>query len=259
VVKKLDCELGIKVSRGTVTNALKNNGLKSHEKQTKPMLSKKNVADRLSFANTHKDWTVEDWKNVIWSDETKINRFCSDGRSWYWSHDGSSLQPSQVKQTVKHGGGSIMIWGCMTTKGPGFMCKIDGKMEQTLYKQILSEELARTIEHYSIDARDVIFQHDNSPIHKAKSVVEYLKNQEYQVLQWPAQSPDLNPIEHLWSKLKRELNKYEQPPNGMLELWKRIEYVWDEKITQNDCQILIESMPRRIEAVIKAKGWWTKY
>ena len=79
------------------------------------------------------------------------------------------------------------------------------------------------------------------------------------VLQWPAQSPDLNPIEHLWVKVKRELNKYDTPPNGLNELWERVEYIWNEKITKNDCLVLIESMPRRIKAVLKAKGYWTKY
>ena len=255
---KLNTDLGIDVSRHTIARSLKINGLNSFEKQTKPMLSKKNVADRLSFANTHKDWTVEDWKKIIWSDETKINRFCLDGRSWYWAHEGTSLQPNQVKQTVKHGGGSIMLWGCMTSQGPGLMHRIEGKMNQHLYKQILNDKLLKTIEYYNINPVETIFQHDNSPIHKAKSVLEYLNIQQFQLLEWPAQSPDLNPIEHLWSKLKKELNKYEHPPNGMIELWKRIEHVWNEKITANDCLLLIKSMPRRIEAVRKAKGWWTK-
>ena len=88
---------------------------------------------------------------------------------------------------------------------------------------------------------------------------DYLENQQYEVLQWPAQSPDLNPIEHLWSKLKRELNKYESPPKGMIELWERVQEVWNNKISKEDCLVLIESMPRRIEAVLKAKGLWTKY
>ena len=93
----------------TVSRALQKNGLKSNEKQVKPKLSFKNIKEHLSFANIYKDWTVEDWKKVIWSDETKINRFCSDGRSWYWSHDNTSLQQNYVKQTIKHSGGSIMI------------------------------------------------------------------------------------------------------------------------------------------------------
>lgn len=243
----------------SVTRCLHDVGLKSHEKQVKPKLSQANIKNRLDFANKCKDWTVEGWKKVIWSDETKINRFCSDGRSWYWAHEGTSLQPHHVKQTIKHGGGSIMIWGCMTTQGPGFMCKIDGKMDQHLYKTILEGELAKKIDFYGLNPREVIFQHDNCPIHKAKTAAEYLQNREYQVLEQPAQSPDLNPVENLWSKVKRELNKYEPPPNGMIEFWARIQETWGQKITVNDCMVLIESISRSIEAVRKAKGWWAKY
>ena len=243
----------------SVTRCLHDVGLKSHEKQVKPKLSQANIKNRLDFANKCKDWTVEGWKKVIWSDETKINRFCSDGRSWYWAHEGTSLQPHHVKQTIKHGGGSIMIWGCMTTQGPGFMCKIDGKMDQHLYKTILEGELAKKIDFYGLNPREVIFQHDNCPIHKAKTAAEYLQNREYQVLEQPAQSPDLNPVENLWSKVKRELNKYESPPNGMIEFWARIQETWGQKITVNDCMVLIESISRSIEAVRKAKGWWAKY
>ena len=75
---------------------------------------------------------------------------------------------------------------------------------------------------------------------------------------WPAQSPDLNPIEHSWGYLKRRLAEYEHPPNGILELWERIQVEWD-KIPVEECQKLIESMARRIEAVLRAKGGYTKY
>ena len=75
---------------------------------------------------------------------------------------------------------------------------------------------------------------------------------------WPAQSPDINPIEHLWSHLKRKLAEYEEPPSGMIELWERIEKEWNA-IPASVCQNLIESMPRRVEAVLKAKGGYTKY
>ena len=75
---------------------------------------------------------------------------------------------------------------------------------------------------------------------------------------WPAQSPDINPIEHLWATIKRQLNEYEQPPNGILQLWERIESIWNN-IDKDVCINLIESMPRRIEAALKAKGKWTNY
>ena len=80
----------------------------------------------------------------------------------------------------------------------------------------------------------------------------------FKVLTWPAQSPDLNPIEHLWSHLKRRLGEYERAPGGVLELWERVEQEWN-KIPASVCQGLIESMPRRVEAVLKAKGGHTKY
>jgi hypothetical protein len=75
---------------------------------------------------------------------------------------------------------------------------------------------------------------------------------------WPAQSPDLNPIEHLWGYLKRRLAKHEHPSNGIYKLWERIQVEWEE-IAVEECQKLIESMPRRVQAVIKAKGGYTKY
>jgi transposase len=259
MAQTINTEFGIGVSRMTVSRTLKNSGLKSAEKLSKPMLSQKNIRARLEFANMYKEWTVEDWKHVIWSDETKINRFGSDGRSWYWSRDNETIQPHHVKATVKHGGGSIMIWGCMTAQGVGFMCQIIGKMNKELYQDILEDELAKTIEYYDLNPEKVIFQQDNCPIHKAKSVDQYIKKQQYSLLQWPAQSPDLNPIEHLWAKVKRELNKYDTPSKGLNELWERVECIWNEKISENDCLVLIESMPRRIQAVLKAGGYWTKY
>ena len=86
----------------------------------------------------------------------------------------------------------------------------------------------------------------------------WLEGHGFKVLSWPAQSPDLNPIEHLWDHLKRKLEEYERAPGGILELWERVQVEWD-KIEPEVCQKLIESMPRRVEAVLKAKGGYTKY
>ena len=75
---------------------------------------------------------------------------------------------------------------------------------------------------------------------------------------WPAQSPDLNPIEHVWSELKRRLGRHPEAPKGMFELWSRAQVEW-KNITLEYCQKLIESMPCRVKAVLRAKGGHTKY
>jgi len=151
-----------------------------------------------------------------------------------------------------------MMWGCMTWEGVGYAAKIDGRMDGDLYLQILKDELQNSLEFYDLNPSDVIFQQDNDSKHTCKKVREWLDNQEFRTIVWPAQSPDLNPLEHLWGHLKRSLVEHEHPPKRMKELWRRIEEEWN-KIPAEVCQKLIESMPRRIEVVIKAKGGYTKY
>ena len=102
------------------------------------------------------------------------------------------------------------------------------------------------------------FQQDNNPKHTSQLAKKWFSDNSIKVLEWPAQSPDLNPIEHLWEHLKCQLQQDESPPKGVHELWERMEKEWNE-ISPEVCQNLIESMPRRIQAAIKAKGGHTKY
>lgn len=201
---------------------------------------------------------MEDWKRIVWSDETKINRLGSDGRLWCWAKPGEGLNSHTITPTVKHGGGSLMVWGCFTAEGVGYLCKIDGGLDSDLYCSILKEDLMGSLKYYNLDVNDVIFQQDNDPKHMSKRAQKCLKELGLTVLEWPPQSPDLNPIEHLWDVLKRKLNAHPEQPKSMHELWERIESDW-ESITKDECMHLIESMPERIEAVLKAKGGVTKY
>ena len=84
------------------------------KKIKKPSLTADQRSARLSWALEHRNWTMDDWKWVIWSDETKINRFNSDGIKYAWVKDSRSLCPEMINETVKFGGGNIMIWGCMS-------------------------------------------------------------------------------------------------------------------------------------------------
>ena len=132
------------------------------------------------------------------------------------------------------------------------------KERAPLYTSILCDELQQSPVHFNKSPSDVIFQQDNDPKHNSKMAQSYLKDHGFTVMLWPANSPDLNPIEHLWHHLKMKLDEYEHPPNSLHQLWGRVEKEW-EKIDKSVCQNLIESMPRRLAAVIKAKGGYTKY
>jgi transposase len=246
------------LSAQTVRNRMKEMGMKAVVKKKRPLLSQKHRRARLDFAVAHRDWTLEDWKKVVWSDETKINCLGSDGRKWVWKKAGEGLSDRLVEGSLKFGGGSLMMWGCMLWEGVGYGCKIDGRMDAELYTQILEEDLQQSLEEYGKKVTDIIFQQDNDPKHKSRMATNWFQDHKYTVMDWPAQSPDLNPIEHLWVHLKKKLAEYPEPPKGILELWERAEAEWN-KIDKEVCQKLIESMPRRIEAVLKAKGGYTKY
>ena len=150
------------------------------------------------------------------------------------------------------------MWGCMFWEGCGYACQIKGKMDGELYVDILEENLEASLEYYGKEREDFTFQQDNDPKHRSKKAQNWFKDKGIDVLPWPAQSPDLNPIEHLWNYLKLRLEEYEEAPRGIKELWKRVDIEWN-KIEPEVCQNLIESMPRRVEAVIQAKGGYTKY
>ena len=150
------------------------------------------------------------------------------------------------------------MWGCMSWDGVGYCCKIDGRMDGEFYSQILEDELQNNLEWQGKGPADIIFQQDNDPKHTSKLAKSWFKDHGIQVMEWPAQSPDLNPIEHLWFHLKKQLSDHKTPLSGILELWERVEKEWEE-IKPEVCQNLIESMPRRIQAVIRARGRYTKY
>jgi hypothetical protein len=136
--------------------------------------------------------------------------------------------------------------------------EVEGRMDANQYVDILENHLLFSMEESGIAFEDLIFQQDNDPKHKSHKAMNWMEDHGIEVLDWPPQSPDLNCIEHIWGHLKSELYKHSTPARGVWELWDRLVVEWG-KIKPEVCQNLIESMPRRLEAVIKAKGGNTKY
>jgi len=138
------------------------------------------------------------------------------------------------------------------------LIEVEGKMDSKQYVEILEAGVMESVEKLDLDKEGFYFQQDNDPKHTSKRAYNWFQVKGIQLLDWPSQSPDLNPIEHLWCHVKKQLHSHPSSPNSIHELWNRMVVEWN-KIPAETCQKLIESMPRRCEAVIKAKGGHTRY
>lgn len=164
--------------------------------------------------------------------------------------------PDCVIQTVKHPT-KVMIWSVICGRGLGRLQIVNGIMRQDQYVTILKERLIPQLQEWFPNG-NCIFMQDGAPCHTAKSVKKFLNDNNILLLDWPGNSPDLNPIENTWELLKREISK--EKITNKTTLIEKIIFNWNhnEKLKQNALNC-IHSMPRRVKAVIEAKGGSSKY
>jgi transposase len=205
----------------------------------------------------HRKWCRR-WRKVVFSDESRFCLFHPDGRATVWRRVGERYHPDCVTPTVKFGGGSVMVWGCFSWWGVGPLVVVKGTLDQDGYVNLMSEHLVPYLRKVNEKCHGVIFQDDNAPCHAGQYATWWLQTHSIEHLPWPSQSPDLNPIEHLWDHLDRQVRKRMPPPTSLAGLAAALQEEWG-RIPLSVVRELIASMPRRVAAVIEAKGWHTKY
>jgi len=193
---------GFRPSPRTIRRRLFDAGLKSYSPAKKPALSAKNIKDRLAFCNKYRQWTADQWKRVMLSDERTISQFYAFARH-------VRRPPKQrfcsryIVPTVKNAA-KLMVWGAISAKGIGglwFMPE-GTTINAAVYLGILKEKLPRFLTIHDCDT----FQHDGAPCLQAKVVKNWLAQNHVQLLApWPGNSSDLKPIENCWMMLKRKV------------------------------------------------------
>jgi transposase len=251
-----EAEAGVQVSAVTVRRRLFRAGLRARRPRKKPLLTAKMRTARLKWVKEYGKWTMQQWKSVIFSDESKFNLHGSDGQQYVRRRKGEEFQPQCVVPTVKFPV-SQMIWGCISYAGVGRLHLVEGTVKAQQYIGILDKKLLPTIrDHFQPDERH-IFQDDSAPCHRAHAVKQWLANKSIECLPWPGNSPDLNPIENCWKIVGAKLSR--KKPKTLHELKLALIRIWFHEITPDYIQNLIASMPSRCRAVLKAKGGSTKY
>lgn len=246
------------VSAETVHRALTEMGLPGRRRRKVAVLNKKHAAGRILWAKEHAKWSEADWLRAFFSDECRLNKEGSDGLQWCRRAEGEAFEAQNVDPQTAYGGGGLMVFGIITPKGVGRLHRVFGTVNAVNYINILSDTLLPSFDDAEMDCTTAIFQQDGARAHTAKITQSWFASHNITTLPWPSHSPDLNIIEHVWAYLKQQVRTKLPVAKSLDDLWEVTEQEW-YAIPDSVIANLYASMTARVQAVIEADGWYTKY
>ena len=240
----------------TIRNRLLEAGLKSYTQKRRPYRNKKQTKKRRDWCKAHSTWTLDVWKHVLFSDESHFEVINRKNRCFVRRNPQEKDCQFNFATKTQGGGGTVSVWGCFNATGTGPLIKYEGRLNADAYIDVISEALPHVIDDVPLaDRHKLKFMQDNAPCHTAKKTKQWLQELKnvhgVDTIDWPPTSPDLNPIENIWEIVDQRLKNYQITTKQQLEaatteIWRQIDI--------GTCQKLVESMPKRIKAVLKAKG-----
>ena len=186
--------------------------------------------------------------NGNWTIQKEHNEKCL-AKKWH------CLQEAQTISAVKFGGGSIMIWGFFSSKVTGELQVIHGRMNGSMYREILEKNLQKSAISF-VQGRNFVLLHDNDPKHTTKLTKECFENNGIWTLNRPSQFPDSNPIGNLWNTLKVKVHKRNRQNIKQVEEICKEEWA---KVTLDQCGKLVANYRKWLEAMKENRAYTTKY
>ena len=244
------------ISRRTTNRRMTRRGFRARRLIKQPFLTQRNRALRLDWARQHANLTVHHWRHVIFTDESRVMLDAHDGRQRVRRMRGQPLQEADIQPMRQGAGGSVHIWGAIHYGGKSELRILVETVNGARYQQLLTDYALPYCR--GVYQNNFVWQHDNAPAHKCHAVTTFLANEGITVLPWPACSPDCNPIENCWDRLKREVYSMVPRPQNLAELTAALHQAW-RGMDQAYVNRLIDSMPRRVTSVINANGRHTTY
>ena len=166
----------------TISRALYRTGFHSRSPRKVPLLKTKHVKDRLKFVETYEK-KMQFYEKGIWSNETKVELFGRNTATSIWRKNGTAFKKHNTIPTVKFVGVFIMIWGCFSSKGTGELQVIHGRVNGSMYREILEKNLQKSVTSLG-HGRNFVLPHDNDPKHIAKLTKEWFENNGICILNW---------------------------------------------------------------------------
>jgi transposase len=254
VPKKIKRELDLTVSPRTVRRRLNEAGLFGRISRKEYPLTEEHVRKRLSFANGYSSWTIAQWGSVLFSDETLVE-LGVNGPVWVQRPAGMAFDPQYLSHKEPHPE-RVCVWACFSRAGIGDMHVFDENLDGAGMRLILQSHLIPSAERLFTENTVWWLLQDNDPKHRSRLVQDWLFFKGIQCIDFPPHSPDLNPMENLWNRLKRRVEEHN--PRTIEELQQQLHSAW-QRISKKFLAKLSDSMPRRCQAVIASKGHITKY
>lgn len=245
-----------RISASTVRRRLHERAISSHMAYRGNVLTPERRRNRLLWCRQHLRWTQQQWKAVLFTDESRFCINMQDRRTRVWRRRGERFADCCVKEVPRWGGGSVMIWAGISWRYRTPLVVVNGNLTAQRYV----DEILRThaVPFMQNHADVTLYQQDNARPHSARLTTDYLAQQNINVLRWPAFSPDISPIEHFWDQLGQRVYRGRQPPANRQQLIQALNRAW-EAIPQYRIQRLIRSMRRRCQKVVAARGGHNRY